>query len=73
MSKPSELAAQRPHPVAHGREGATNPASSFDFTTGRNVSNGFTSALGTGGLRTIAPVAASTRYHLVIDIAAYIT
>lgn len=53
--------------------GATYPSSSFDFTAGRNVSGGFTSGLGSEGLRTTAPVLASTRYHLVIDIAAYIT
>ena len=53
--------------------GATSPASSFDFTAGSNVANGFTSALSPSGLAAVAPTASSTRYHLVIDIAAYIT
>ena len=53
--------------------GATVPASSFDFTTGRNVSNGFTTGITATGLTALAPTSASTRYHLVLDIAAYIT
>ncbi|MGK2949565.1 MAG: hypothetical protein ACSLFP_13395 [Acidimicrobiales bacterium] len=53
--------------------GATTPASSFDFTTGVNVSNAFTTGITATGLTAIAPAASSTRYHLVIDLAAYIT
>jgi len=53
--------------------GASVPASSFNFTDGVTVANGFTCGLTPAGLRAVAPISSSIRYHLVIDIAAYIT
>jgi hypothetical protein len=53
--------------------GATAPAASFSWQDGINNANGFTSGLSDTGLRAVAPVSSTVRYHLVIDIAAYIT
>lgn len=53
--------------------GAAVPASTVNYTKAARVSTGFTSGLGPGGLSAVAPIGASATYHLVIDIAAYIT
>jgi hypothetical protein len=53
--------------------GASAPAASFSWQDGINNANGFTSGLSDTGLRAVAPVSSTVRYHLVIDIAAYIT
>jgi hypothetical protein len=51
--------------------GATVPAASFNFARSTSEANGFTTALTPTGLTAVAPI--GTSYHLVIDIAAYIT
>jgi hypothetical protein len=53
--------------------GASVPAATFNFYDGVTVSNGFTSGLTSAGLRAVAPAPSTVRYHLVIDISAYIT
>jgi len=54
--------------------GGTGATSSLNFMAGTAaVANAFTSALGPAGLMITASGTAANRYHLIVDITAYIT
>lgn len=53
--------------------GASVPACSFNFSKGTDEANGFTTGLAPTGITLVAPVGSSLRYHLVVDVAAYIS
>ncbi|MEO6317329.1 MAG: hypothetical protein ABIP36_00960 [Acidimicrobiales bacterium] len=54
-------------------DGATVPASTAHFRQGSNESNSFTCTLTPTGRVTTPSLDTSLRYHVVIDIAAYVT